>query len=191
MIWIFVAQHAAFFLLFALRVAGVIRPRAVVAAAEGVEARSEPRAASLLTVHGAAFGVFYGAFALALARGLEPQGIRLVVGAAMNTLALGLLAWTLLVFESWRLLAKLDPGHALCTRGPFRWIRHPIYLSCDLLAVGTALAISSALLWAGAILVIIGGDLRGRAEERILAAAFGEQYRRYLARSKRLIPRLY
>lgn len=193
MIEVLLLEHVAFCLLFALRLLGWIRPRAAANASVNLDARRETRAGWLLTAHGAAFGVFYAAFALAVSEG----GGRLAwstvptLGALVNVLGIGLLAWTFRVFHSWRLLARLEPGHVLCTSGPFRWIRHPIYLACDLLAVGTAIAVGAVALWLGAVLVILGGDLRARAEERVLAAAFGPVYRLYLARSKRWIPGLY
>jgi protein-S-isoprenylcysteine O-methyltransferase Ste14 len=43
----------------------------------------------------------------------------------------------------------------------------------------------------GAGLVVLGGDLRARAEERVLLAAFGERYCDYIKRTSRLIPGLY
>jgi len=43
----------------------------------------------------------------------------------------------------------------------------------------------------GTTLVIAGGDIRARAEEKILLQAFGERYRDYMKRARRLIPGLY
>jgi protein-S-isoprenylcysteine O-methyltransferase Ste14 len=157
------------------------------------EAHSNPRADALLVAHGAAFTIFYWSLLSGLAGNRAPRvsAAAALGGAGLLVLAIGLLTWSLWVFRSWRLLAELDRGHELCTRGPFRWIRHPIYLACDLLALGTAIWIGIPTVWVGAALVVLGGDLRARAEERILLAAFGECYRDYIKRSSRLIPGLY
>jgi protein-S-isoprenylcysteine O-methyltransferase Ste14 len=37
----------------------------------------------------------------------------------------------------------------------------------------------------------LGGDLRARAEEKVLDASFGEPYREYRARVKRFVPGIY
>jgi protein-S-isoprenylcysteine O-methyltransferase Ste14 len=43
----------------------------------------------------------------------------------------------------------------------------------------------------GAVLIALSGDLRGRAEERLLAEVFGDEYRDYCRRTARAIPGLY
>jgi protein-S-isoprenylcysteine O-methyltransferase Ste14 len=194
MIAILIAFHLAFLSPFFLRLLGMkgsagSRGSGPVTA----EAHSNPRADALLVAHGAAFTIFYWGLLSGLAGNRAPRvsAAAALVGAGLLVLAIGLLTWSLWVFRSWRLLAELDRGHELCTRGPFRWIRHPIYLACDLLALGTAIWIGIPGVWVGAALVVLGGDLRARAEERILLAAFGECYRDYIKRSSRLIPGLY
>ncbi len=187
--------HGAFFSLFLLRLSGLMGPRS--AGRSGVapasaKVHASPRADALLLAHGAAFSAFYLALGSTLGsdhRAEEPS--RAVLGGLIIAMAVGLLAWTLIVFRSWRLLAELDIGHELCTAGPFRLIRHPIYLACDLLVLGTAIWVAAPSVWLGAALVVVGGDLRGRAEERILLEAFGDRYREYRDRTSRLIPGLY
>lgn len=39
--------------------------------------------------------------------------------------------------------------------------------------------------------MVIGSDLRGRAEERILTEAFGAQYQDYIKRTRRFLPGIY
>ncbi len=48
------------------------------------------------------------------------------------------MVWALDYFRSWRFRAKLDEGHQLATGGPFRLLRHPIYMGLNLLALGSA-----------------------------------------------------
>jgi protein-S-isoprenylcysteine O-methyltransferase Ste14 len=194
MIAILIALHLAFLSPFFLRLLGMKGSAGSRGAGPvTAEAHSNPRADALLVAHGAAFTIFYWSLLTGLAGNRAPRvsAAAALGGAGLLVLAIGLLAWSLWVFRSWRLLAELDRGHELCTRGPFRWIRHPIYLACDLLALGTAIWIGIPRVWVGAALVVLGGDLRARAEERILLAAFGECYRDYIKRSSRLIPGLY
>ena len=53
-------------------------------------------------------------------------------------------------------------------------------------AVGPA-----AATWIGAVLMVIGSDLCGRAEEKMLASAFGSPYPEYCARTRRFVPGIY
>jgi protein-S-isoprenylcysteine O-methyltransferase Ste14 len=112
------------------------------------------------------------------------------IGASVILLGGAIFGWALLVFESWRILAKLDQGHRLCTRGPFRFVRNPIYLACDLLALGSFLWIPNVATLAGVLFMHLGGELRARAEEKVLAEAFGEEYGRYRAATGRFFPKL-
>jgi protein-S-isoprenylcysteine O-methyltransferase Ste14 len=120
-----------------------------------------------------------------------PVDLRTLLGLGAVLLASALAMWALRVFASWRLLAHVDVGHALCLEGPYRFVRHPIYLALDLWALGSALTCPNALTIAGAVGVIIGSDLRSRVEERLLAEVFGDQYRSYAARVRRLLPGVY
>jgi protein-S-isoprenylcysteine O-methyltransferase Ste14 len=114
-----------------------------------------------------------------------------VVAGAIFVLDTAFVAWTLLSFRSWRIRAAIEPGHVLATSGPFAWVRNPIYLSLALLAVATTIWIPSFASALGLAMIVIGGDLRARAEERVLDASFGEPYRAYRARVKRFVPGIY
>jgi protein-S-isoprenylcysteine O-methyltransferase Ste14 len=113
------------------------------------------------------------------------------IGAAVLIIANVVMFSGFASLRSWRLLPTIEGGHELCTTGPYRLVRHPIYLAFDLLGLGVAIAVPSSTIIAGAILLIIGGDLRGRAEERALVTAFGAQYEDYMRRVARRIPGVY
>lgn len=152
-----------------------------------------PFSRTLLGVHTGAFGILYFALGNAVIPSRVPAwfGWQRFVGAIIIVAGGALACWALLSFRSWRLRAQLDAGHALATGGPFALVRHPIYAGLDLLALGTAVWVPTPLLGVAAVLVIIGSDLRGRAEERILAQAFGAQYEEYRKHTRRLVPGLY
>lgn len=157
------------------------------------EAASAPFSRALLAFHGLAFAVMYLGLCVAVIPGRVPEWFRgqRVVGSLVIAGGAALVVSTLVYFRSWRFRAAVDTGHQLATGGPFRIVRHPIYLGLDLLALGSALWVPTAIVWAGFLLMAIGGDLRARSEETLLLQAFGQSYRDYCARTKRFVPGIY
>src|SRR5215207_10479767 len=71
---------------------------------------------------------------------------------------------------AWSFVPKASQETGLVTTGPYRLVRHPIYLGIALLAMGEALAFSS---WP-AFLIVLSGIIptfawRARAEEALLS----------------------
>ena len=92
---------------------------------------------------------------------------------------------------AWSFVPKADQGTGLVTTGPYRLVRHPIYLGLALLAMGEALAFGS---WP-ALMIVLSGVVptfawRARAEEKLLSRTFGERYAVYRQRTKMIIPYL-
>ena len=80
--------------------------------------------------------------------------------------------------------------HTLVTRGPYRYVRHPFYLSCALCVLGGSVAMANWFIpLAGAIPF---GFLvaRTRIEEEKLVERFGVEYQDYMRRVGRFVPRL-
>ena len=70
-------------------------------------------------------------------------------------------------------------AHTLVVGGPYRWVRHPFYLSALVGGLGTAL-LSASLLILGATLIVYGLlVVRTPIEELHLAERFGESYEEY------------
>ena len=149
-----------------------------------------------LVLHALAMGVLYAGLARAVLvppAAADPPLIppQRMAGGVLMLAAAALAAWTLAVFGSWRLAARIDHGHQLCTAGPFRRVRHPIYLAMDLLALGTWLWAPTAAVGLGVLLVALAGDLRARTEERLLQDAFGASYDHYRRQAWRFLPGIY
>ena len=92
---------------------------------------------------------------------------------------------------AWSFVPKADQSTGLVTTGPYRLVRHPIYLGLGLLAMGEALAFDS---WPALTIVLFGilptFAWRARAEEKLLSRAFGDRYTVYRQRTKMIIPYL-
>ena len=88
-----------------------------------------------------------------------------------------------------RCFGVLPEARGLVTRGPYRLVRHPVYLGE--LAAGLGLALAAPSAGNAAVLAAFFGAqlLRMGYEERALTDAF-PQYARYAQATPRLIPRL-
>ena len=152
-----------------------------------------PHSRLVLAIHFVAFGVMYLGVGEAVFSGSVPMWFsgQRIVGTLIIGLGALLMSWSLMYFRSWRFRATLAEGHELATGGPYALVRHPIYAGLNLLAVGTAVWIPMLLTWVAVALMVLGSDLRGRAEEKVLSEAFGEDYRRYCRRTRRFLPGVY
>jgi protein-S-isoprenylcysteine O-methyltransferase Ste14 len=186
------AFHALVYGAMLLRLA----PKASAAADASPAARPQAArgARALVALHSMAFAVMYYGIGQSVA---APTRVRLlwsprpIAGGAVILAGAVLVAWAMRVFRSWRFQARIDAAHRLSTDGPFAWVRHPIYAALDLLALGSLLWIPTPWTAAGLLLMIVMGDVRARGEEKILLAAFGDDYARYAARVRRFVPGLY
>ena len=72
---------------------------------------------------------------------------------------------------------------ALVTRGIYAKIRHPIYIFGECLCAGLFVFIGQPLLWLVFAATIPMQVIRARKEQRVLEAAFGDEYRAYRRRA--------
>lgn len=113
-----------------------------------------------------------------------------VAGLVLIVAGIGLRAWSIASlgrFFQYRI--KVQPGHQVVTRGPYRYVRHPSYTGIALVLAGIALACDD--IWSLVAVAVLGGAglaVRIHAEERQLAQALGTEYERFAAGRKRLIP---
>jgi len=79
----------------------------------------------------------------------------------------------------------------LVTHGIYRFIRNPLALSVDLLALGVLFLAPSWLALASLALNVVGYEWKIRIEEAYLHEAHGAAYAAYCARTGRYLPRLF
>ena len=154
---------------------------------------SAPYPRVLVGVHMVGFAILYFGLGNAVFGG-RPVAFfasQMLAGSIVIGFGAALSCWALLYFRSWRFRPSVDVGHELATGGPFRLLRHPIYMALNLLALGSALWIPTLATWAAFVFIVVGGDLRARAEESVLHRSFGEQYASYCSRTPRFLPLLY
>jgi protein-S-isoprenylcysteine O-methyltransferase Ste14 len=157
------------------------------------EETAAPFSRTLVAFHAVAFTAMYVGIGIAVIPHRVPFWFRgqRVVGSLVIAGGAALVVWALVSFRSWRFRAAVDAHHQLATGGPFRFLRHPIYMGLNLLAVGSALWVPTVVVWAALVLMVIGSDLRARAEEKLLKDVFGASYREYSSRTRRFLPGIY
>lgn len=82
------------------------------------------------------------------------------------------------------------PGATLVERGPYRYVRHPMYAGAALAAFGWALSVHGWLTLAYAVVLVVFFDVKARREERWLREEI-PGYPAYQTRVRRLIPFVY
>jgi protein-S-isoprenylcysteine O-methyltransferase Ste14 len=93
--------------------------------------------------------------------------------------------------NNWSDAPRLVADQELVAAGPYRWVRHPIYVAF-LLILGPLGLISANWLVGGAWLAMtgLGVACRIRTEEALMVGRFGDRYRAYMRRTGRLFPRI-
>ncbi len=110
-------------------------------------------------------------------------------GLVLSLLALPLMVW---MFRSLGNnitdTVQTRASAQLVVRGPYHYIRHPLY------SFGLLFFIGLMLLAANALIIFFGGAaltmllVRTPTEEKMLMEKFGDAYREYMARTARFIP---
>jgi protein-S-isoprenylcysteine O-methyltransferase Ste14 len=137
-----------------------------------------------------AFAACAAAVLAVLAMAEPPRDTPQLLLAAGDTVAVLGCVWQLVsVLALGRCFGLLPEARGLVRRGPYRLVRHPVYLGEIVALVGLTIAApvpQNAILLA----VLVGAQLvRARYEERALADAFPE-YIGYMQTTRRLLPLL-
>jgi protein-S-isoprenylcysteine O-methyltransferase Ste14 len=112
-------------------------------------------------------------------------------GAGLVGLCALLLAWTLhSLGRNLTDTVVTRKEHTLVTTGPYRWVRHPFYVSVLLSVLSYALLAANWFIFASGLVLFTMMVLRTRIEEGKLLERFGEEYRRYMERTGAFFPRL-
>ena len=93
---------------------------------------------------------------------------------------------------NWSVTLEVREQHTLVTNGVYGRVRHPMYSAFWLWALAQALLLPN---WIAGLSGLIGfGTLffaRVGREERMMLETFGDEYRAYMGRTKRVIPGVY
>jgi protein-S-isoprenylcysteine O-methyltransferase Ste14 len=81
--------------------------------------------------------------------------------------------------------------HKLVTHGPYRWVRHPLYTVGSSMFVAFGMMADNWFIALLGVLAFIGMAARTPKEEANLIEKFGDEYREYMHRTGRFLPKLF
>jgi len=126
-----------------------------------------------------------------LGRRIFPPGYAPVLaGVALTWIGVGIAIWARWhLGQYWSGRVSLKEGHRLIRTGPYAHVRHPIYSGIILAALGGALAIDKWRCPVGVGMIVLAYCIKGKREEALLAAQFGEEFQEHCRQTGFLIPK--
>lgn len=120
---------------------------------------------------------------------LSPTG--LVVGIVLTLAGYAGTLWCYVAMgDAWRIGINKKEKNALVSRGPYRFVRHPIYLFQIVMLAGGVLLLPTLLSGAILLLHIVCVLIKAADEETYLRSVHGDAYRQLMARTGRLLPKI-
>src|SRR5437879_2681389 len=122
---------------------------------------------------------------------LWPQTLAIgLIADVITSLGLVIALWARVVLGgNWSSNVAFKEQHELIERGPYAYVRHPIYSGTLLMLLGFVIfrgTVTGFVLFA---LVVVVVSLKAKKEEELLTKHFEKSYPEYKARVKALIPR--
>lgn len=109
-------------------------------------------------------------------------------GVAITTFGVALAIWARDVLgRNWSATPAIMQHHALITRGPYRFVRHPIYTGIFIAMVGSAITFGLVACFLSLPIGFATWWLKSHLEESLLVQEFGENYQQYRDRVKQIL----
>jgi len=90
--------------------------------------------------------------------------------------------------DNWSADITFKEGHELVQRGPYRFVRHPIYTGILSMILAVAISFGNIRGFVGTVLAALGFWYKLSLEEALMTRHFPDSYPPYRARVKALIP---
>lgn len=94
------------------------------------------------------------------------------------------------IAENYSFTLEIQKEQQLITTGPYKRVRHPIYSSTILFLASLVLVSDNWLFFVVLLLMIPGLYTRMKREEIMMINEFGDEYRAYMKRTGRIIPKV-
>lgn len=123
------------------------------------------------------------------ARIIPKNNLVAVIALILCVAGLGLAFWARFTLgRNWSGTITLKEGHELIERGPYRWVRHPIYTGLMTMLLATILVLGRVAGIIALALAFLSFWIKLRDEEKLMLEQFPDQYAAYRQRVKCLIP---
>ena len=120
---------------------------------------------------------------------LFPDWLRWL-GIALGVVSLTVYAWSRATLgKEWSSRLQMRKKHHLVVTGPYALIRHPIYLALMGFLTGIALITANWFMITIIVVSIVDLALRIPKEEQMMIEEFGDEYKAYMQRTGRLLPK--
>ncbi|HSG26484.1 MAG TPA: isoprenylcysteine carboxylmethyltransferase family protein [Anaerolineales bacterium] len=152
----------------------------------------------LLKLRSAGALLMYGSILAYLIYPASMQWAQLNLSPILRWLAIGVMAALVPLFY-WLFSSlgnnitptvSIRKEHTLVTSGPYRWIRHPLYTFGTIFILAIATAAANWFIFGIGLLTFIPLTMRTPLEEQRLLETFGDDYRDYIKRTGRYLPKL-
>jgi protein-S-isoprenylcysteine O-methyltransferase Ste14 len=113
------------------------------------------------------------------------------VGFFIGLVSIALIIWVQLELDrQFSPQLQLRQDHQLITSGPYARVRHPLYTAFFGYGLSLALVSANWFFVAFFLLSLVGLTLRVPKEEQMMLDQFGDEYRGYMQRTGRYLPKL-
>ncbi len=110
-------------------------------------------------------------------------------GVVLAILPLFYLIWVHQHLDTqWSIALEIQEEHKLITTGPYRRVRHPMYLGIFVYTIGLCLISLNILVIQFFVYSILVNYRRIPSEEQMMIDQFGEEYVEYMKRTGKLLP---
>jgi protein-S-isoprenylcysteine O-methyltransferase Ste14 len=113
-----------------------------------------------------------------------------VAGVVLTAVGVGFAIWARAhLGKYWSGNVTIREDHRLIRKGPYKYIRHPIYTGILLALIGTALVVGEWRAAMGVIVILLGFVNKARKEESFLRAQFGAEFEEHRRATGFFLPR--
>ena len=126
-----------------------------------------------------------------LATRLVPQNsVVATTGLLLTAGGLVFAVWARIALgANWSGTVTIKSGHNLIRRGPYRWIRHPIYTGLLISLLGTLMLQGEVRAFLGFVLALFALYRKAKREEQFLSEEFGEGFAEHAKHTGMFLPR--
>jgi len=112
------------------------------------------------------------------------------IGLGLTAAGVAISIWARVTLgANWSSVVTLKEDHELIRKGPYRWVRHPIYTGILVSFIGTELIKGHLRGWMGLAIVLATFYFKARREERFLQQEFGAGFEEHARRTGMFLPK--